>query len=53
LHLLNAGLKVKLDSVKQNLFILERDRSKGAHNFDFAVKVMAAATSDLKELKQP
>jgi predicted CXXCH cytochrome family protein len=49
--LLNADLKAKLDTVKQNLFILQRDGSRSAHNPDFAIAVMAEASSDLNEVK--
>jgi hypothetical protein len=50
-ELLNADLKAKLANVRFNLSMLERDRSRGSHNFDFALEVMALASADLKELK--
>ena len=49
--LLNDGLKAKLNDVRFNLSMLERDRSRAAHNLDFALEVMALASADLKELK--
>jgi len=49
--LLNDALKAKLNNVRFNLSILERDRSRGAHNLDFALEVMALASADLKALK--
>jgi predicted CXXCH cytochrome family protein len=49
--LLNDELKARLANVRFNLSLLERDRSRGAHNLDFALEVMALASADLKELK--
>jgi predicted CXXCH cytochrome family protein len=49
--LLNAELKVKLANVRFNLSMLERDRSRGAHNLDFALEIMSLASADLKALK--
>jgi predicted CXXCH cytochrome family protein len=49
--LLNAGLKKKFGDVRSNLSILTRDRSQGAHNFDYALEIMALASGDLKDLK--
>ena len=49
--LLNAELKVKLNSAKFNLSLLERDRSRSFHNWDFALEIMAQAAKELKELK--
>jgi hypothetical protein len=37
--------------LQSNLAILERDRSRGAHNFDYALEIMALAAADLKEIK--
>jgi predicted CXXCH cytochrome family protein len=48
---LNAGMKSKFSDVRSNLFILTRDGSRGFHNFDYALEIMALASSDLKELK--
>ena len=49
--LLNADLKAKLETVRANLFILQQDASNGAHNLDFALKIMANASKDIKEIK--
>ena len=49
--LLNAELKAKLANVRFNLSMLERDRSRGAHNPDFALEIMSLASADLKALK--
>jgi predicted CXXCH cytochrome family protein len=49
--LLNASLKSKLDDVKFNLSILERDGSRGFHNFVFSLEITSLAAGDLKEIK--
>ncbi|MDR0311206.1 MAG: hypothetical protein LBJ21_06435 [Acidobacteriota bacterium] len=49
--LLNAGLKAKLSTVRANLFILQQDASRGAHNLDFALEIMSQASKDIKEIK--
>ena len=49
--LLNADLKDKLSTVRANLFILQQDASRGAHNLDYALKIMAKASKDIKEIK--
>lgn len=49
--LLNEALKAKLGDVRSNLAIIIRDRSRGAHNLDYALEIMALAASDLKEIK--
>jgi len=49
--LLNADLKTKLSTIRANLFILQQDASRGAHNLDYALKIMAKASSDIKEIK--
>ncbi len=49
--LLNPELKTRFDSVTANLSILVKDRSRSAHNFDYALEIMALAKSDLKEIK--
>ena len=49
--LLNADLKTKLSTVRANLFILQQDASRGAHNLDFALEIMAKASKDIKEIK--
>ncbi len=49
--LLNASLKSKFDDVKANLAILERDGSRGFHNFVFSMEITSMAATDLKEIK--
>ena len=49
--LLNADLKAKLNNLTFNLSMLERDKSRGAHNHDYALEIMDKAAKDLKELK--
>jgi predicted CXXCH cytochrome family protein len=49
--LLNAELKARLGDARTNLSILERDGSRGAHNPDLALEIMAVATRTLKEVK--
>ena len=48
---LNADLKKKFDDLRFNLSILTRDGSRSAHNLDYALEIMALASSDLKRLK--
>jgi predicted CXXCH cytochrome family protein len=49
--LLDADLKAKLSDVRANLFILQQDASRGAHNLDFALEIMALASKDIKIIK--
>jgi hypothetical protein len=49
--LLNAELKTKFGNVRNNLFVLTRDGSRGAHNFEYATKIMNEAGKDLGEVK--
>ncbi len=49
--LLNASLMSKFEDVKANLSILEKDRSRGFHNFVFSLEITSMAASDLKEIK--
>jgi hypothetical protein len=49
--LLNAELKSKFDDVKTNLSILEKDGSKGFHNFVFSLEITSLAADALKEIK--
>jgi predicted CXXCH cytochrome family protein len=48
---LKDAMKQKFGDVKFNLSILTRDGSRGFHNFDYALEIMALASSDLKEIK--
>jgi len=49
--LLSADLKSKFDDVKANLSILEKDGSRGFHNFVFSLEVTSLAADALKEIK--
>ena len=49
--LLNANLKAKLDTVRFNLSIIQKDGSRGAHNLDFALEIMVMASKDIREIK--
>jgi predicted CXXCH cytochrome family protein len=48
---LTAELKGKLNSARGNLSILTRDKSRGAHNFEYAMKVMDQTGTDLDAIK--
>jgi predicted CXXCH cytochrome family protein len=47
----DARLKSRLEDVKHNLSILEKDGSRGFHNFVFLLEISSLAASDLKEIK--
>jgi predicted CXXCH cytochrome family protein len=49
--LLSAELNKKFGDLRFNLAMLNRDRSRSAHNFDFALEVFALASSDMKEIR--
>jgi hypothetical protein len=49
--LLDAALKSRLDDVKANVDLLEKDGSRGFHNFVFSLEITSLASSDLKEIK--
>ena len=49
--LLNADLKAKLSAINSNLTLIRRDRSRGAHNLDFALEILSKASKDIKEIK--
>jgi hypothetical protein len=49
--LLTGDLKGKLSSAGRNLGTLARDGSRGAHNFEYAMKVMDQAGNDLEAVK--
>ena len=49
--LLSADLKTKLDTINLNLSIIVNDRSRGAHNLDFALEIMSRVAKDVKEIK--
>jgi hypothetical protein len=48
---LNASLKSKFEDVKANLSLMEKDGSRGFHNFVFSLEIAAQAKSSLKEIK--
>jgi predicted CXXCH cytochrome family protein len=48
---LNAALKSKLDDVNANLSLLEKDGSRGFHNFVFMLEITGNAADDLKKIK--
>jgi predicted CXXCH cytochrome family protein len=50
-HLLNASLKSKFEDVKANLSLLEKDGSRGFHNFVFSLEIASQAAAGLKEIK--
>ena len=49
--LLNADLKSKWDTINFNLSIIVSDGSRGAHNLDFSLEIMAKVAKDIKEIK--
>jgi hypothetical protein len=50
-ELLNAEMKGRLNSARGNLSVLTRDKSRGAHNFEYAVKIMDQAGKDIDAVK--
>jgi predicted CXXCH cytochrome family protein len=50
-NLLDATLRSKLDDVKANLSLLEKDGSRGFHNFVFMMEITDNASKDLKQIK--
>jgi predicted CXXCH cytochrome family protein len=48
---LNTDLKGRLNSARGNLSALTRDGSRGAHNFEYAAKIMDQAGKDLSAVK--
>jgi len=50
-NLLDEKAKLKLNDVRFNLQILEKDGSHGAHNIDFATEIMSLAEKGLKPMK--
>ena len=49
--ILNPSLKKRFDDTQSNLSNLVREGSRGAHNFDYALEIMALASKDLREMK--
>ncbi|MFC1838145.1 cytochrome c3 family protein [Thermodesulfobacteriota bacterium] len=50
--LLNDELKVKMEDIKSNLSIIIKDGSKGVHNLDYALEIMALAKRHLKQINK-
>jgi len=48
---LPADLKLKLDTARTNVLFVTADGSKGAHNFDYAAKILTAAQKDLTAVR--
>jgi predicted CXXCH cytochrome family protein len=48
---LPADMKLKFDTAKTNVLFVEADGSKGAHNFNYASKILTAAQKDLATVK--
>jgi predicted CXXCH cytochrome family protein len=49
--LLDAKLKAKWDDINNNIAIIVKDGSDGAHNSDFSIEIMNLAAKDLKLIK--
>jgi hypothetical protein len=49
--LLDASLMSKFEDAKANLSILQKDGSRGFHNFVFSLEITSLAAGDLKEIK--
>lgn len=49
--LLDASLRSKFEDVKFNLQLLEKDGSRGFHNFVFSLEITGMAAGDLKKIK--
>jgi predicted CXXCH cytochrome family protein len=49
--MLDSELKPKFDSARMNLSLLQRDGSRGVHNFEYATKVMDKAQKDIESIK--
>jgi predicted CXXCH cytochrome family protein len=45
------ALEAKLDGINDNLSIIARDGSRGAHNLDYALEIMALSSDELDEIK--
>jgi hypothetical protein len=50
-NLLDEKAKSKLNDVRFNLQMLEKDGSHGAHNIDFASEIMSSAAKSLKSIR--
>jgi hypothetical protein len=48
---LSPDMKLKFDTAKTNVAFVTADGSKGAHNFDYATKILAAAQKDLTAVR--
>ncbi|HYF91448.1 MAG TPA: ammonia-forming cytochrome c nitrite reductase subunit c552 [Symbiobacteriaceae bacterium] len=45
---MSTDVKAKFDAAKTNASFVEADASKGAHNFEYAIKVLTAAQKDME-----
>ncbi|MFZ5824231.1 MAG: ammonia-forming cytochrome c nitrite reductase subunit c552 [Bacillota bacterium] len=52
LGILNADQKAKFDAAKSNLLFVEADASKGAHNFEYAIKILNNVNKTLSDLRK-
>lgn len=50
-NILDAALKSKFEDVRFNLELLEKDGSRGFHNFVFFLEISSLASRDLKKIK--
>lgn len=48
---LSAELKARLDTARGNLSLLVRDKSRGAHNIEYALKILEQAGKDINAVK--
>lgn len=50
-NLLTADQKAMYDAAKTNASFVEQDKSNGAHNFEYAIKVLTKAQKDMAAVK--
>ncbi len=51
-NLLDEAQALVFNTAKANLTFIEEDRSMGAHNFEYAMKILNSVSSQLKEVRQ-
>lgn len=51
-NLLNEEQALLFNTAKANLTYVQEDRSQGAHNFEYAVKVLNSVSTQLKQVRQ-
>ncbi len=49
---LSADLKAKYDAAKTNMTFVDADASKGVHNFEYAIKIMAESQKTMAEVRK-